>query len=357
MRKNHSYFLKKAFKLAEKNLGKTGTNPSVGCVVVKNNRIISSGATSYGGRPHAEHNALKKRINFAGAKLYTTLEPCSHYGKTPPCTSLLIKKKISEVFFSFEDPDKRTFKKAKKILKKKYITVKKKVIKEFKNFYKDYFFNKRNEIPYITAKIALSKDFYSINKNKKWITNLKSRKYVHYLRSKYDCIMSTSKSINSDNSLLNCRLINNKLIFPDLFIVDINLKLKKKLKLLKLIKKRKTFIITSKKNYKKISEYKKKGYKIIYVSSLNNKTNFISVFKKIYLMGYSRIFVETGLIFLRSLLSNKLINNLYIFKTKEKLGKNGINNTSSDFLKKLKRIKLINKFKDNTLLMKNFNYV
>ena len=95
MKKNYNriQFLKLAFEQAKINLGSTGTNPSVGCVVEKNGSIISAGYTSLNGRPHAEFNALKKNISFKNANLFVTLEPCSHFGKTPPCTNLIIKKK------------------------------------------------------------------------------------------------------------------------------------------------------------------------------------------------------------------------------------------------------------------------
>ena len=104
----------------------------------------------------------------------------------------------------------------------------------------------------------LSKDYFTINKKDKWITNETSRNIVHFLRSKYDCILSTSKSINKDNSLLNCRIEgfnNNK---PDLFIIDLKLKLKKKLLLNKYLKKRKTYLVTSINNLNKTVVYKKK---------------------------------------------------------------------------------------------------
>ena len=86
----NNHYINLAFELAKINLGRTKENPSVGCVVVKNNSVISSGYTSINGRPHAEFNALKK-INFKNASLYVTLEPCSHYGKTPPCTNIIKK--------------------------------------------------------------------------------------------------------------------------------------------------------------------------------------------------------------------------------------------------------------------------
>ena len=89
MKLNHNYFSNLAFQLAENHLGKTKTNPSVGCLIVKDNCVISSGITSINGRPHAEFNALNKKYNFKNCQMYVTLEPCSHYGLTPPCTCLL----------------------------------------------------------------------------------------------------------------------------------------------------------------------------------------------------------------------------------------------------------------------------
>ena len=90
---NHNYYLDLAFQLAEKNLGQTSLNPSVGTVIVKNGAVISSGVTSINGRPHSEFNALRNIKNCPGASLYTTLEPCVHRGKTPPCVNIIVKKK------------------------------------------------------------------------------------------------------------------------------------------------------------------------------------------------------------------------------------------------------------------------
>ena len=112
-------FMKLAFQKAYNHLGSTKENPSVGCVVVKNGSVISSGATSVNGRPHAEINALKAKKNFFGSTMYITLEPCSHYGKTPPCVNTIIQKGVSKVCYSILDSDTRTQNKAKSILLKK----------------------------------------------------------------------------------------------------------------------------------------------------------------------------------------------------------------------------------------------
>lgn len=351
---NHNIYLNLAFQLAEKNLGKTGTNPSVGCLIVKNDTVISSAATSINGRPHSEFNALSKIKQCSGATLYSTLEPCTHYGQTPPCINIIIKKKIKNVFYAFEDPDIRTFQRAKKILNLKGIKTRLIKSKQYKDFYKSYFINKKFNTPFISAKIAVSSDFLTINKEKKWITNDISRKVVHLLRSKNDSILSTSKSINHDNSLLNCRIAGLNIYKPDLFIIDLNLKLKKKLLLNNLIKKRTTYLITKKDNMKKSKIYKKLGYKVILINSLKSKKDINLLYKKIYEIGYSRVFVETGLTFLNTLLKNNAIHDLYIFKSNNKLGRKGRNNDTSRYIKKFStKLTTIN-LRENKLYKKEF---
>ena len=335
MKINHRNYIKLAFNLAQNNLGKTNLNPSVGCVIVKDDSVISSGVTSKNGRPHAEFNALINKKNFVNSDMYVTMEPCTHYGVTPPCTDLIIKKKIRRVFYSFNDKDIRTAKKLRLKLFPQKIKVYQEFDKRFKNFYESYFSVKNNLIPMIDAKIAISKDFYTISKKSRWITNYLSRKRVHLLRSQYDAILSTSKSINLDNSLLNCRLEGFDQNKPDLFIVDLKLKIKKNNKLFKKIKKRKIFIITHKNNSNRVSFFKNKNIKFIYVKSLKDKEDFIKLFKIMKRYKKSRILVETGLIFLNNLLTNKLIKNLYLFKSFHKLGNKGLNNASNSILKKI----------------------
>ena len=340
MSQNHKFFSNLAFNLAEKNLGKTNKNPSVGCVIVKNNSVISSGTTSYNGRPHAEYNALNKNINFKNSNMYVTLEPCTHFGLTPPCTNIIKRKKIKNVFYSFNDPDLRTYKKADKILKN--VKKVKKIDIRFKNFYKSYYLNKVKNFPLIDAKIAVSKDFYSIDKKNKWITNFRSRQVAHLIRSKYDCIVSTSYSINKDNSLLNCRIDGLNKNKPDLIIIDRHLKLKKELRLLNSSKQRKIYIFTLSNNKKKIYFLKKKKIKIIKIKRLENKIDFENLFKAIMKIGKGRVLIESGLVFLKKLFKYKLINNLYLFKSNKFLNHNGYNNQSIKFIKKLKNKNKIN---------------
>lgn len=125
------FYMEIALDLAISRHGLTGSNPSVGCVIVKNDKIISIGQTSFDGRPHAESNAIQNSFeDLKGSKMYVTLEPCCHYGLTPPCTDSIIKSKISEVIYSITDIDKRVRNKSFKILNSKKNNCKKRFIKK-----------------------------------------------------------------------------------------------------------------------------------------------------------------------------------------------------------------------------------
>ena len=332
----HSYFLSLAFEQAKNNLGSTKNNPSVGCIVEKDDSVISSGYTSFNGRPHAEYNALNKKLNFNNSNLYVTLEPCSHYGVTPPCTNLINKKKVKKVFFSIHDSDIRSKNKSKNILKSRNISVNSKILeKEGKDFYESYFLQHSDKLPLIDAKIAISKDYFTINKKKRWITNLHSRKRAHVIRSTYDCLISTSKSINYDNSILNCRIEGLEKKCPDLVIIDRNLKLKKNLRLFNNMKYRKILLVTCKNDSKKLSFFKSRGVKIIKVGQLNLFKDYENLFFKLK-KKYSRILVEAGLNFTNFLIKNELIKNIYIFQSFYKLKNQGTNNSSPNIIKKIK---------------------
>ena len=204
------------------------------------------------------------------------------------------------------------------------------------SFYKNYYNLKNKKLPIIDAKIALSKDYFSINKRDKWITNVHSRNLTHLFRSKYDAIISTSKSINKDNSLLNCRIDGLTKKTPDLVIIDRHLEIKKNFNIFKYSKGRKIFIYTIKRDYNKIGWLKRKNIKVILEKKMEDYEDYKRIFKSLLFKGYSRLFVETGITFTSFLIKHKLINNIYIFKTNYKLFKNGFNNTSINTIKKIK---------------------
>ena len=130
-------YMQFAINLANNQKPLTGTNPPVGCVIVKNKKIISYGVTNLNGRPHAETIALNScPANSKNSTIYVTLEPCSHHGKTPPCTNAIIKSKAKKVYYSLEDSDLRSFNNSKKILNSKKISAESGLLKsETKRLY------------------------------------------------------------------------------------------------------------------------------------------------------------------------------------------------------------------------------
>jgi riboflavin biosynthesis protein RibD len=224
------YFMSIAMNLAKERNGLTGLNPSVGCIIVKNNEILSFGQTGYKGRPHAETVAINKckKSELKDSSIYITMEPCTHYGKTPPCINQIFKSKIKRVVYSSNDVDKRTSNKAYSLLRSKNINVRKGLLKsKSKKLYINYFNQKNNKKPFVAAKIACSKDFFISSKNK-FITNLHSRKVSHILRYNFDSILISSKTANTDNSKLTCRINGLENHSPKRLIIDKNLKINKK---------------------------------------------------------------------------------------------------------------------------------
>ena len=227
--KKDKLYLNLALNLAKNMEGLTGTNPSVGSILVKNDEVISLASTGYNGRPHSEFsllNKIDKKIT-KGSSLYVTLEPCSHYGKTPPCTNIIIDKKISRLVFGAHDIDKRSSKRAKQILKSKKIKVKNINVPKINEFYKPYIFQRKYKQPYIVGKIACSKDFFIKSSKSKYISNTYTQSFSHHLRYKNQAILVTYKTINEDNPLLDCRLSGLNEYSPIKVIIDKNLKVKK----------------------------------------------------------------------------------------------------------------------------------
>jgi|LWDU01.1.fsa_nt_gi diaminohydroxyphosphoribosylaminopyrimidine deaminase/5-amino-6-(5-phosphoribosylamino)uracil reductase len=332
--KKDSFFMNLALMHAQKNLGNTSGNPSVGCVIVNNNQLVSVGSTSFNGRPHAEFNAINfSKKNLKNTSLYVTLEPCSHYGETPPCTKIIIKKKIKKVFFSCLDPDIRSFNKSSNLFKKNNIIVKKNILsKQIKKFYKDYYIFKKNDLPFVTLKVALTNDFYTKNKKKKWITNYFSRSRVHILRSNHNCLLTSSNTIIKDNPDLSCRIKGLEEKSPAIVILDKNLKVSISSKVLTSIKKRDVTIFFSKSNKNKLKTLKKLKVRLIKFP-LDNDGNFNlkNVLKRIKLLGFSRLFIESGKGLSSNFLHSKLINNLVVFMSNKNIGKEG----SKNFKKKI----------------------
>ena len=342
---DHSFFMKLALSQAQKNLGNTKENPSVGCVITKNNMVISVGCTSINGRPHAEHNAIKlSRTNLEDSKLYATLEPCSHHGKTPPCTKLIIKNKIKKVFFSINDPDVKSHNKCTRLLRSKKIGVNKGIYENETNlFYRSYIKSKKKFLPFVTCKLAISKDFFAINKKTKWITNKFSRKRVHLMRSNHDCIITSSRTIIKDNSKLTCRIEGLKNRSPSRIILDNKLKIPLKSKIIKEANKYPTIIFYNKFNKKKIKLLKNLNVKTFKLPlGADNNLDLQNVLIVARKLGFYRIFLEAGIQLAFNFLQKDLVDDLKLFISNKNLGINGMCNIKKNLKLFLKNKKSVN---------------
>ena len=310
-----------ALFLAKRGLGLTSPNPSVGCIIVKKGEVISRSWTSVGGTPHAEFNAIKNAGSKArGSTAYITLEPCSHFGKTPPCTKAIIKSKVKKVYYSVADSDLRSSNNSKRILRSKRIIVKSGLLQTHtKRFYKNYDYIRKHKMPYVTGKLACSSN-YHILKNKKSITNEHSRKVSHLLRYQNQAILTSYKTINSDNPKLSCRINGLEKFSPTRLIIDKNLKIKMNSYIISSSSIYNTIIFHSSSNTKKITNLKNKKIKLIYLK-LNNygKIDLKTIFKKIYNLGMHNVLVECGCILTNNILKEKLFNEFYLFKSSKKM--------------------------------------
>ena len=317
-------YMSLALSLASARQGLTGVNPSVGCVIVKDDEIISIGQTGYNGRPHAEYNSIKNSNEILkGAKMYVTLEPCNHYGQTPPCTKEIIKSKISEIIYSVEDVDKKVKGKSFKILKSRNIIVKRGLLsKEINNFYKPYFFNRKNKIPYVTGKIAVSKNNLIYSKETKRITDTHSDKLTHFLRYKNDSLLISYKTLNKDNPKLNCRLVGLHEFSPKRIILDNNLKVNTNSYIFRTVNKNNTIIFYNTADKEKISIFKKNGIQLIKSDLLKNGHFDIKlILKKLYKLGCRNLLVEGGNDLSKSIIRKRLFNRFYLFKSQKNLSK------------------------------------
>ena len=347
------YFMNIAINLAYNHKRFTGENPSVGCVIVKNNQILSFGTTSFFGRPHAEINALTTNKNTIGSTVYLTLEPCTHFGKTPPCTNALIKAKVKRVVYSIEDSDFRTSNKSKKILHKKKITVHSGLLKsKSKKLYNQYSYSKKNNLPYITAKLACSNDLKIFN-NSNYISSKHSRNLSHILRAKNLGILTTYKTINIDNPKLDCRIDGLRKFSPVKIIIDRDLRIKKNSYILK--NGNKTIIFHSSKNKIKLDYLKSIGVRTYFINiNQKNYLNILDIFKKLYQLSISSILIESGPKFLNEILNTNKVNEFFLFKSDIKIPKSKaihVHNLIKIIKKKYKYSKNVNSYLDNDSLL------
>ncbi|MCK5106527.1 MAG: bifunctional diaminohydroxyphosphoribosylaminopyrimidine deaminase/5-amino-6-(5-phosphoribosylamino)uracil reductase RibD [Elusimicrobiales bacterium] len=295
-KKTDEFFMSEAIKLALKGIYNTHPNPMVGAVIVKNGRIIGKGYHMEYGKAHAEVNAIKSAKAAAkGATIYITLEPCSTFGKTPPCTEAIIKAGIKKVIVGAVDCNRSHSGKGFKILAKSGIKVETGVLKkscEDMNFA----FNKfmRQKIPYVTLKVSQSFDgrIADFMGRSRWISSLKSRIKTHELRAEADAVLAGIETIVKDNPMLNIRHLKVKKQ-PVIVIVDSSLRIGLKAKVLE---NERVIIATTQKASKiKTAKLEKRGIKVLVISKdKNGRVNLKTLLKKLGQMGIGHVFVEGG---------------------------------------------------------------
>ncbi|MDK9700018.1 MAG: bifunctional diaminohydroxyphosphoribosylaminopyrimidine deaminase/5-amino-6-(5-phosphoribosylamino)uracil reductase RibD [bacterium] len=205
-------WISEALRIAQRGFGKVGPNPMVGAIIVKDDRLIASGAHQRFGGPHAEVVALRKAGDKAhGATLYVTLEPCCHFGKTPPCTDAILKAGIAKVVSTTRDPNPLVSGKGFSTLRKAGVEVVEGVSEtEALALNRAYFKHVTSGLPYVIVKIAQSLDgkIATSTGSSQWITGEKSRKFVHQLRASVDAVIVGIGTVLADDPLLNVRLVS-----------------------------------------------------------------------------------------------------------------------------------------------------
>lgn len=227
---NDEKFMRRALELAVKAIGRTSPNPLVGCVIVKDNQVIGEGYHLKAGTPHAEVHALAAAGDQAhGATAYVTLEPCSHFGRTPPCANALIRAGVKRVVVAMKDPNPLVSGRGIDRLREAGITVDVGLLLQEAFTLNEVFIKViTSGLPFVVYKTAMTLDgkIATETGDSRWVSQEKSRQYVHQLRDRYDVIMAGSETVIQDNPALTCRLPGGR--DPIRLIVDGQLRISEK---------------------------------------------------------------------------------------------------------------------------------
>ena len=293
MKQEHKKYMQLVLDLAKKGNGYVFPNPMVGAILVKGGKIISKGYHKYFGAAHAEAQAItSSKVNVSGSTLYVNLEPCNNWGKCPPCVDLIIKSKIKTLVCAMKDPNPLTGGKSFKKLKAAGITVINGILeKQAKQLNKEYINNIKNVKPYILVKSAVSLDgkIATYAGDSKWISNEKSRKFSHKLRTQFDAILVGTNTVLKDNPMLSSRgygknpirvILDEKLKIPSNYnVVDGTI----------------PTIILYDENIKRIlKHFNKDCIKLVPVNFKKAKKDFNVIIEKLNKMALKRIMIEGG---------------------------------------------------------------
>lgn len=324
-----SNYITRCFELAKKGIGKVSPNPLVGCVIVKDDKIIGEGWHEEYGKLHAEINAFNKCITSPeGATLYCNLEPCSHTNKkTPPCVPEIIKQKVARVVISNIDPNPDVNGKGLEQLNANGIEVvsgiKKNEGKELNRFYFKFV---ETSLPFVSLKIAQSVDgkISEFEGRKSWITGEESGKFVHSLRGIFDAVLIGANTVVVDDPLLTVRNTNGR--NPARIVLDGKGSIPDKVKLLNQKYNDRTIVVTSDavgNNYK--NSVKKKGAELMMLpSNGNHRIDLKNVLTEIGKRNISSILVEGGRSIFSQFVEKILFDELIVLQSPKIFGK-GVN--------------------------------
>ena len=342
-----------ALSLAKRTKGATWPNPNVGCVIVKDDKLIGRGWTAPTGRPHAETQALKSAgAASANSTAYVTLEPCAHTGKTKPCTSSLIRANVARIVIATRDPDPRVSGQGLKLLKNAGISITEGILKDEACYEHFGFFNRiLNGKPKITLKLATSLDgkIATRNNESKWITGERSRKLTHLYRMQSDAVMIGSRTAIMDDPSLNVRHITTKQQ-PAKIIIDTTLKTPLTSKIFQSANEFKTIICCGHNvDQSLVSIWINQGSKIIKCkTNMDGKIDLIDAMKHLGTIGINNIFCEGGASLATSLLKADLIDEFISMTSGLLIGANGrsvVGNFDNLSISKLPILKLRESYK------------
>lgn len=327
MTKEH--YMKMALELAAKGEGYTSPNPMVGCVVVKDEEVLTSGWHEQYGSYHAERNALTRyHGSLEGADLYVTLEPCCHYGKTPPCTEIIMEKGIRRVFVGSMDSNPLVAGKGVQILREHGIHVETGILEtECRKLNEVFYYNMENKMPFVAMKYAMTLDgkIACAGGDSKWVTSEEARGYVQFLRKRYKGIMAGIGTVIKDDPMLNLR-IEGETMNPVRIICDTNLRISMDSKIVNTATEIPTIVACkeTKGNFemeKKAEELQRRGVRIAQVSEdTDGRIRLRELMKQLYQWKIDGILLEGGGILNASMLRENLVNKVYAFVAPKLIG-------------------------------------
>ena len=313
-------YMKRALELARKGEGHTSPNPMVGCVVVKDGRIISEGYHEKYGEFHAERNALTRCTeDTTGADLYVTLEPCCHQGKTPPCTDIIIEKKIARVFVGSMDSNPLVAGKGVQILRDHGIYVETGILEEECLKLNEVFYHYiTTKTPFVVMKYAMTLDgkIACATGDSRWVTGETARAQVHRMRGRYRGIMVGIGTVLADDPMLNCRVEGG--VDPVRIICDSNLRIPTESQIVKTASDIETIVacsqeaLESERKQEKIRRLKEAGIQIIGTEGAHG-VNLVELMKKLGGQNIDSILLEGGGTLNASALEDGIVNKVYAY--------------------------------------------